>query len=272
MRRWIRSILYVAAAPLRLARRTIRFVAPLAPEQALYRLIWAAFGLFLTTAVGVVGYWAIDEYSPFDALYQTVLTLTTVGFQEVHPLSTEARAFTIFLMLFGVGIALYLLASIATLILEGDLYRDVDGRRKQRMIDNLSGHIVFVGAGRMGLLVAEELAASGRTLVVIEPSEQAVNQVREHEWAVLADNAEREPVLRAAGVERAERMYVMTGSDAVNMVITIRARKLAPSLLITTRVNEPENKDLMREIGASEVLSPGELLAREVMSAVASPR
>ncbi len=272
MGRWVQSARRVASAPFRLAWRVLRFVAPLAPEPALHRLIWAGGGLFLTMAIGVVGYRAIDGFSLFDALYQTVLTLTTVGFQEVHLLSDAARAFTIFLMLFGVGIALYLLAAIATLILEGDLYRDVDGRRKQHMIDKLIDHTVFVGAGRMGLLVAEALAASGRSLVVIEPNEQAASEVRERNWMVLAESAEREAVLRAAGVERAERLYVMTGSDAVNMVVTIRASKLSPELNITTRVNDPNNKELLLEVGASDVLSPGELLAREVMSAMTNQR
>ena len=168
MRSWFQSARRVVDAPFRLAWRVIRFVAPFAPEAALHRMIWASIGLVITMAVGVAGYVLIDDFSPFDALYQTALTLTTVGFQEVHPLSREARAFTIFLMLFGVGIALYLLTAIATMLLEGDLYRDVDARRQRRMIDQMSGHTIFVGAGRMGSLVAEELANSGLDLLVIE--------------------------------------------------------------------------------------------------------
>ena len=250
--------------------RIARLASPLAPDEAFLRAVWAAAGLVLTTGVGVLGYVLIDGFSPFDALYQTTLTLTTVGFQEVHPLSREARAFTIFLMLFGVGIALYLLAAIATLILEGELYRDVSERRQRRMIDNLTGHTIFVGAGRVGVLVAEQLVALGQTLVVIEPNTAAGQAARDHGWLVISDNAEQESVLQTAGVERAAKLYVMTGTDAVNMVCTIRARKMAPNLHITARVNEPANRDLMQEVGANEVLSAGHLIAREILAAEAA--
>ena len=261
-----------ARAPFALAWRIVRFVAPLAPDAALHRTVWAAAGLFLTMAVGVVGYRLIDGFSAFDALYQTVLTLTTVGFQELHPLSDGARAFTIFLMLFGVGIALYLLTAIATPLLEGDLYRDVDARRQRRMTDQLTGHLVFVGSGRMGTHIIEEAIGPGDAFVVIEEHPASARDARDRGWMVIEDDAEQEAVLRGAGVERAAELFALTGDDATNTFITMRAKQFASSILVTSRCSQPGNEDLMRSAGASEVLSPFEMIARQVAAARASRR
>lgn len=265
MNRWSQFVRQLAAIPFNLIWRLILFINPLAPDEALHRLLWAFASIIATCAVGVVGYWLIEDFSPFDALYQTLLTLTTVGFQEVHPLSREARAFTMFLMIFGVGIALYLIGLIASLIFEGDVYRDIMGRRRRRMIDRLSGHTIFVGAGRMGTITAEQLIASGEQLVIVERDPAAAHKAREREWTVLQDDAELVSALLAAGTERAAKMYVMTGSDPANLVVTLRARQIAPDLYVIARANQPDNEDLMRSAGAAEVVSPAALMARQLL-------
>ena len=242
----------------------IRFVAPLAPEAALHRMIWAGLSLILTCGIGVLGYALIDDFSPFDALYQTLLTITTVGFQELHPLSREARAFTIFLMLFGVGIALYLLTQIATILLEGDLYRDVGDRRRRRMIENLSGHTVFVGAGRMGSRLASDATAAGDAIVVIEEDAEIAKRARERGWLVVEGDGEAETTLRSANVQRAARIFVVTGEDSANTVITFRVKSIAPDVRVVARCSEPDNELLMRSVGADDVLSPIDLIARMV--------
>ena len=220
--------------------------------------------------IGVVGYVLIEDFSPFDALYQTVLTLTTVGFQEVHPLSREARAFTIFLMVFGVGTALYLLTAIATLVLEGDVYRDIGERRKRRMIDQMSGHTIFVGAGRMGSRLASDAVAAGRSIVVIDDDGEAVERARERGWPVIKGDAEVESVLTSANVAQASRLYVVTGDDSVNALIAFRAKELSPDVHIATRCNDPDNARLMRRIGANEILSPVDMIAASVTSSIAN--
>ncbi len=264
MRPRIRLARRLATAPFRLAWRLIRFAVPLAPEAALQRTVWAIAGIVLTMAVGVAGYVLIDDYSPFDALYQTTLTLTTVGFQEVHPLSREARLFTIFLMLFGVGIALYLLAAIATLILEGDLYRDVQERRQRRMIDQLSGHTIFVGAGSMGTLVIESTGEPVDSFVLIEQNHHAAESARARDWLVVEADASEPSALHLAGVAHAERLYILTGDDGANLIITLRAREIAPEIEIITRINRPGNEDLMRQAGASDVFSPFLIAAQQI--------
>ena len=231
-------------------------------------MIWATAGLLLTIAIGVAGYRLIDDFTPFDALYQTILTLTTVGFQEVHPLSDGARAFTIFLMLFGVGIALYLLAAIATLILEGDLYRDVDERRKRRMIDQMSGHTIFVGAGRMGRIVIEHAVSDDDQFVVIDSSELAISEARDRNWLTMHADGADISVLRSAGVERAKLLYLLTGDDGVNLIAILRVREAAPNLDIVVRVNQPGNEDLMEHAGANVVLSPARLMADRVIASL----
>ena len=266
------SVRAYVTAPLRLMWRLIRSVAPLAPDEALHRMVWAFLGLTVTAGLGVVGYVVIDDFSPFDALYQTLLTLTTVGFQEVYPLSREARIFTVFLMVFGVGIALYLLTSIATLLLEGDLYRDVFARRQRRMIEQMSGHTIFIGAGLMGMMVIEVATTDGSPFVVIEVDGRAAEQARERDWLVMEANALEVDVLRAAGAERANEMYVLTGDDGANLIITLRAMEMADDLRVVARVNRPGNEDLMQNAGASEVLSPYRFAAEQVAASLASRR
>ena len=264
MRRWIDSARRIASVPFGPLWRFLHFVAPQAPDQALHRLVWAVVSFILTTVVGVIGYVLIADFSPFDALYQTILTLTTVGFQELYPLSREARAFTIFLMVFGVGIVVYLLGVITTLVLEGDLYRDVAARRRRRMIDQLEGHTVFVGAGPLGMVAANILADEGATLLLIDQDPNALQDARERNWLVLNENAELESVLCTARLEQAGDMWVMTGTDSANLVIIIRARKLAPDLRITARANDPRNEDLLLEAGATEVISPAGLMIQQI--------
>ena len=272
MNGWLVSLRRTVTAPIRLIWRSTRFIAPLAPDEAMQRTVWAAVGLVLTTGLGIVGYVLIDGLSPFDALYQTTLTLTTVGFQEVHPLSRAARAFTIFLMLFGVGIALYMITSIATLVLEGELLRDVGERRQRHMIDQMSGHTVFVGAGRMGARIIEEAVAPSDLFVVIEQNLDTAVAARERGWVVIQDDAEQESALRASGIESAVELYALTGDDATNTFITMRAKKLAPALRVTARCSQPGNEDLMRSAGVTEVLSPFEVIASQVAAARASRR
>ncbi len=250
--------------------RLFHYVAPTAPDEALHRMIWAVGGLILTMAVGVVGYGLIDGIAPFDALYQTALTLTTVGFQEVHPLSRGARAFTIFLMFFGVSIALYLLAAIATLLLEGDLYRDVGARRQRRMLDQLTGHTIIAGAGRMGSRVAESRAHAGQGVVVIEPSGAAAQRARDLGLLVIEGDAEIESVLDEAGVRRASVLLAVTGDDAMNVFITLRALQISPTLHVIARANDPASEEILHRAGAAQVVSPVDLAAQLVEAAIAS--
>lgn len=264
------SVRATVTAPLRLIWRLIRWVAPLAPDEALHRMVWAFLSLTATAGLGVIGYVVIDDFSPFDALYQTLLTLTTVGFQEVYPLSRGARIFTVFLMVFGVGIALYLLTSIATLLLEGDLYRDVLDRRRRRMIEQLNGHTIFIGAGLLGSTVIDFATTDDASFVVVEADARAAADARERGWLVMEANALDAEVLRAAGADRARELYVLTGDDGANLIATLRAKEISPNLRVVARVNRPGNEDLMQNAGADEVLSPFRIAAEQVAASMAN--
>ena len=254
--------------PAWLSKLLLRYLFPRAPDQAVTRLLWASSGMVVVLAMGVVGYHLIEGYSPFDALYQTVLTVTTVGYQEVYPLSREARTFTIFVMIIGVGIALYLLTAIATLILEGDLHRDVQERRRRKMIEELSGHRIMVGAGRLGFRLADLAAENHETLVIVERDPTTVASMRDRGWLVVEGDGQMVSVLQEAGAERASELMVITGDDGANLITTMRASELAPELTIIARVNQPDNEDLMRRAGATKVLSPISMMMQEIYSGI----
>ena len=251
--------------------RWLRLLLPLVPGgPAWHRLLWAFGGLLLTLGFGVLGYHLIDDFAPFDALYQTALTITTVGFQEVHPLSRGARLFTIFLSLFGVATALYLLAAVGALLLEGDLYRDLYRWRIERMIERLERHIVVAGAGRVGRGVADELQRLGVEFVIVDNDDEVVEEARLRSWPVMKGAAGDRDVLEQVGLERAEALIVTTGDDAQNTFITLTALGIAPQLRIVVRCNQPQSIPQMQQAGATEVFSPTEIAGRYMANAAAS--
>ena len=128
------------------------------------------------------------------------------------------------------------------------------------MLDQMMDHTIFVGAGRMGLRLAQEAENAGDQFVVIEVDPNAAHNARDLGWNVVQDDAEHEQVLHSAGVERANALVVATGDDAANTFIILKAREIAPTLRITARCNQPGNERVMTGAGASEVLSPIEMV------------
>lgn len=226
--------------------------------------------LLLIVALGVVGYWAIAGFSLFDALYQTILTVTTIGFQEVAPLDRDGRAFTIVLAVLGVGSVFYLLTTVATLVLEGEVKRDLEAWRMGRQIDQLHAHFLICGAGRVGAEVARAMHERHEPFVVIDNDPDAFTTL-EPGWLSLTGDASRNDVLRRAGVERARGVVVATHSDAVNTFITLTVKAMNPSLYIVTRANEPESEPKLRQAGADRVIAPTQIAARRMAISVIHP-
>jgi len=145
--------------------------------------------LLLLLAVGVLGYTAIEGWSAFDALYMTVITVTTVGFQEVHPLSTGGRIFTMCLVLLGVGIALYILVGVVTLIVEGELGEAWGVRRMRSQIEALRNHYILCGFGRVGEEIGREFKERQIPFVVVESNPEAIKRARQRQFLLIEGDA-----------------------------------------------------------------------------------
>jgi voltage-gated potassium channel len=207
-------------------------------------------------AVGTLGYRLIDGAGWWDAFYMTAITLTTVGYREVFPLSRAGEAFTVVLLLAGLGILLFVATEVGRSVLEGELRRFVGQVRRSRMIESLSGHEIVCGWGRMGQAVVEELQRARRAVVVIERTPEKVHRLEELKIPVVPGDATSESALRSAGVERARGLVACLADDAHNVYTVLTARSLSATLFIVARAGEEGAEGRIQRAGADRVVSP----------------
>lgn len=229
----------------------------------------AAFAAMV--AMGTAGFMAIEGWSLLDALYMTVTTITTVGFREVRPLSTEGRVFTIGLVLFGVGTAFYILTAMVAAIIEGDL-RQVFGARRVRMaIERLQGHYIICGFGRVGREIARELRERNVPFVIVDRDAAVVQEAQAAGMLAMAGDATDDDVLRAAGVGRCHALIAATDSDAGNTYITLTAKGLRPDVFVVARMGTPGVEGKLRQAGADRIVSPYAIGGRRMALAALQP-
>jgi voltage-gated potassium channel len=220
------------------------------------RVRWTFAMLVAVFVFGVLGYWLLEDWSLLDAVYMTVITLTTVGFKEVRPLDSNGRIFTIVLLVMGVGLALISVALIAQLVAETQLGVRSRRKRMERDIDRLADHTIICAYGRVGRAVARELQAHGRSFVVIDPKEDLRERMETDGVPFLIDDPSNESVLKRAGVDRARSLVCAVDSDATNVYITLIARSIRPEMQIVARASEPGSPERLERAGANRVVSP----------------
>lgn len=229
-------------------------------------------GLLLgVLALGVAGYYIIEGWSLLDSLYMVAITLTTVGFGEVQPLSNAGRVFTILFLLVGVVGVAYTLSAVGEYILTSNAGQQLRKRRVKRMIERMREHVVVCGYGRVGQNAVSALLDSGQTVVVIERDERLAEQFIEAEIPVIIGDATQDDTLRQAGIESAKGMIVSAGNDSVNLFIVLSARTLNPNLYIVARSVNSENELKMRRAGANRVVSPYQLGGRYMANVLTRP-
>jgi voltage-gated potassium channel len=238
---------------------------PAVPDSRRPALALAA--LLAVIVGGTVGY-VLLGFSVLDAAYQTVTTVTTVGFREVEPLSTTGKIFTIFLIVFGVGTALYALVLVIETLLERELPAVFGRRRMERRITGMRNHVVVCGWGRVGKAIARDVAGSGADIVVIDSDPNRFDEMRYP--AVLGD-ATDDAVLERAGVLRARAVVAALSTDAGNLFVTISARALRPDLFIVARVRTEENEDKLLRAGADRVVNPQSIGGARMAAFVVQP-
>ena len=209
-----------------------------------------------TLAIGVLGYMLIEGWSFHDALYMTIITVTTVGFGEVHPLSASGRIFTSLLILGGVGGIFYTLTTLIQYVMEGPFQNVMRRRRMNSRIHQLTNHFIICGYGNVGAQIAREFSREKVPFAVIELDEKSVEQATSDGFLVLQGDATDEDMLKEAGVERARGLVAASGSDADNTYITLIAKELKPGILIVARANTSGSESKLRRAGADRVIDP----------------
>jgi voltage-gated potassium channel len=206
-----------------------------------------------------------------DSLYMAVITLSTVGFGEVRPLSPVGKLFTIGLILGGGGLAMYLGTGLAEFLLSGEGRAYWKQRQLTRMLAKLSNHVIVCGYGRVGRHVARELAAEGLPFAVIDPSPEKIKEVEQAGFVALQGNAANEHLLSQAGIARARGLVVGANSDAENVFIVLSARSVRSDLLIVARAIDEESESKLLKAGASRVILPYRFSGRRMVTMLIRP-
>ncbi|MBF0287372.1 MAG: potassium channel protein [SAR324 cluster bacterium] len=226
------------------------------------KLIWPILTLAIILAAGTVGYWIIGypTHSLFDGFYMTVITVSTIGFEEVIDLSNNVpgRVFTILLALSGVGVLTYSVSQITAALVEGEFIKSLKRKKMMKLVEKLHDHYIVCGIGSVGENIVEELHAGEQPFVIVEMSDERIEHALglfKEQLFIQGDATENE-VLLDAGVEKARGLFASTENDNHNLVICFTARQLNPRLKIVANCREIKNKKKIHSAGADVVISP----------------
>lgn len=220
------------------------------------RLRLAVLVGLLLLLVGTAGYILVEHYSALDALYMTVITLSTVGYETVRPLNMPGKIFSIILILGGIGTAAWVFTTIIEVFVSEQGLRIIGRRRMERRVKTLDGHFIVCGYGRIGQQIAQMYNQEQVPFVIVERDESRLAMLRADDIAHVEGDAADEDALRQAGIDRARALIAVTPTDAVNTFIVLTARYLAPKLFIVARADNQQNEAKLYRAGASKVVSP----------------
>jgi voltage-gated potassium channel len=227
----------------------------------------ALLAVLAVMAGGTAGY-AVLGFSPLDAVFQTVTTITTVGFREVQPLGEAGKIFTIVLILAGVGTVLYAFGVVIESLLEGHLRHHFERRRMERNIARMTGHTIVCGWGRVGRAVGGYLAGQDADVVVVDLSPERVAAAGH---PALAGDVTDDDVLRKAGIMRARALVAAINTDAENVYVTLSARALRPDLVIIARAKTEASEPKLLRAGATRVVNPQRIGGQRIAAAALQP-
>ncbi|MDI6829843.1 MAG: potassium channel protein [Actinomycetota bacterium] len=236
------------------------------------RTLERAFLLLLTViVVGTAGYMIIEHQNFLDSFYMVIITVTTIGYGETFPLGTGGEIFTLFLIIIGVGTVGYTLVSAVEFMIENSVSGIMERRRMRKEIEEMVGHYILCGYGRVGQHIAADLRDAGADFVIIEKDPQAAERALGQGFLVIRADATSDETLREAGIENAKGLVSALSSDAENLYITLTARELCPHLFIVSRCDAEESEPKLRRAGADRVISPHSIGGRRMAAMLLKP-
>lgn len=235
------------------------------------KIYTAIIMLLLLLFIGVVGFRIMSGFSWLDAIYMTVITITTVGFGEVKPLNPESKIFTVFLILTSIVIVGYAIKVITEYILSKNDVEELKQKKMQKKIDAFSNHIIICGYGRNGKQAASKLMAHKKEFVVIEKDKDLADKFQNEEVPFILGNANEDEVLLQAGIERASTLICALPNDADNLFVVLSARQINDNLCIISRASQETSYNKLKLAGANNVILPDKIGGDHMASLVVVP-
>jgi voltage-gated potassium channel len=236
------------------------------------RIIYAILMLAMLIAAGTSAYILLEGFNFWDALYMTVITISTVGFKEVRSLSLTGRLITMGLILLGVGLLFYTLGTAIEYFFSDLFLSSFEERRRRKKMQQIKNHYIVCGYGRVGKEVVKALKKAGQEIVVIENDLEKYEEAKKEGLLALFGNAAEENLLIEAGIKNAKGIAACVGNDADNVYITLTSRILEPDIFIVARANSPDVISKLYRAGANRVISPSIIGGKRIAALLTHPR
>lgn len=222
-------------------------------------------------AFGTCGYYFVEHMPLFEAFYMTIITISTVGFAEVTPLSQAGRIITVIIIILGISVGAYTIGMLVRALVEGELVQIFGRRKVQKQVSGLKNHFIICGFGRIGRIVCSELDADNIDFVVIEKDPTVIEHIEARKYLYLEMDATTEEALMQAGVMKAKGIVTAVNSDANNVFITMTAKSLRPDVFVLGRASEEKNEAKLFRAGANRVVSPYLIGGRRIAQMLKKP-
>jgi voltage-gated potassium channel len=237
-------------------------------NPGLKNIFTASLIMVVIFSIGSFGYHFIEGMTWFEGLYMTFITISTIGFTELHTLSNQGRIFTMLLFITGIGVISYIASQTTQLLFEGELFYK---RAMKKRLKKMEHHYIICGYGRIGERIANVLKSAGLPVVVVDNNESSIERLKEDKMPFVDGDAEDEDTLLEAGIDKAKSLICTLSSDQDNVFTTLLARDLNPKLFILVRTNETTNKNRVLRAGADKVISPYEIGADRMANVILRP-
>ncbi len=224
-----------------------------------------------TILFGTVGLYLVEGMSPFDAFYMTIITISTVGFSEIKPLSPLGRVVTIFIIVSGITTGAYAIGTLLRMFIEGELSKIFGRRKLEKNISAMKGHFIICGFGRIGSIICRELSEENISFIVIEEDPSKNAELETEGYLYINMDATSEEALSKAGIMNAKGIVTAVRSDANNVFITLTAKGLQPDIFVLSRASDVKNEAKLIKAGASRVVSPYQLGGRRMAEVLKRP-
>lgn len=222
----------------------------------LKRLYVAFLLLILVFLFGISGYMLIERWHFLDSLYMTVITIASVGYMEVNPLSMHGRVFTIFLIIFGAGVLMFGISTFTAFVVEGELNELLRRKKMEKQISKLKGHYIVCGVGRIGKHIINELYNTKREFVAIDKDETVCKELAQKEMPYVQGDATSSAILKVANAEQAKGLFCALSADAENLLLILTAKGISPHLKVISKAEVDESREKMVKAGANGVVLP----------------